>query len=71
VSDFNSSEPAFREMLTRIERPSLASTAANEITIINRVMSNSDVFPIDAAISPTEISVIASKLSRVMRKCFR
>jgi hypothetical protein len=71
VRDFSSSEPALRDILTRIERPSLASTAAKEITMMKREISSSEEFPMDAAISPTEISVIASRLRRVIKKCFR
>lgn len=58
-------------MATRMDRPILASTAAKEMMIINNVVSNSAGVPRVHTTSPTVMSVIASKLSKVIRKCFR
>lgn len=54
-----------------MERPNLASTAANETIIINRVVSSSAGVPRVHTTSPTVTSVMASRLRSAMRKCFR
>lgn len=54
-----------------MERPILASTAAKEITIINKVVSISAGVPIAVTMTPTVIRVMASRLSSAIKKCFR
>jgi len=39
--------------------------------MMNRVVSNSTGVPMVVTISPTEIKVMASRLNKAMRKCFR